>query len=212
MDSKRILVIGATGGTGQRVVAQALKAGHRLTALVRNPQGLAVTSDRLRVLTGDVVRDDAVLEEAVRGQDVVISTLGVGKSFKPGGLIARSAPRIVNAMESQGVRRLMFVSAFGVGGTYRDVPFVPRLFIRLLLKDIYHDKNAGEEAIRRSGLDWTIVYPTGLTDAPGNGRYRVGERLALRGFPRIPRADVATFIVQDIDSAAYLRKGVLISA
>ena len=212
MDSKRILVLGAAGGTGRHVVTQALTAGHRLTALVRNPQALAATSDRLRVLTGDVVRDDAVLDEAVRGQDVVISTLGVGKSFKPDGLIATSAPRIVNAMKRHGVRRLVFVSAFGVGDTYRDVPFVPRLFMRTLLADIYRDKKIGEEAVRRSGLEWTLVYPTGLTDAPGSGRFRAGERLELRGFPRIPRADVATFIVQEVDSAAYLRKGVLISA
>jgi putative NADH-flavin reductase len=208
----RVLVLGATGETGQHVVADALQKGHFVTALVRDARRIAVVSDRLRVVQGDVVTDDAALGEAVRGQDVVISTLGVGKSFKPQGLIAKSAPRIVSAMKAESVRRLIFVSAFGVGDTVRDVPFVPRVFIRLLLADIYRDKEAGEDAIRSSGLDWTIVYPTVLTDGPPVGEYRVGERLALRGFPRISRRDVAAFLVQQIEATSYLRKGVLITS
>lgn len=212
MGAMRVLVLGATGGTGQHVVADALQKGHFVTALVRDPRRIAVASDRLRVLQGDVVTDDAALSEAVRGQDVVISTLGRAKSFKPQGLIAKSAPRIVSAMKAQSVRRLIFLSAFGVGDTVRDAPLLPRLFIRLLLKDIYRDKEAGEDAILSSGLDWTLVYPTGLTDGPPAGEYRVGERLALRGLPRISRQDVAAFLVQQIDATSYVRKGVLITS
>lgn len=212
MGSKKVVVIGATGPLGRQVVAQALERGHELTAFIRNPESLSVASERLRVVKGDVTRDDAALRDAVRGQDAVISTLGVGKSFKSGGLIAGGVPRILSAMKEEGISRLIFVSAFGVGETYRDVPLIPRVFIRLLLSDIYRDKLAGEELIRRSGLDWTIVYPSGLTDAPASGAYRVGERLALHGFPRISRGDVAAFLVQQIEDTAHLKKGVLISA
>jgi putative NADH-flavin reductase len=208
----KVLVIGATGPLGRQVLTQALEKGHVLTAFVRNPDSLSAASERLRVVKGDVTRDDAALRDAMAGQDAVISTLGVGKSFKPGGLIAEGVPRILSAMEEKGVSRLIFVSAFGVGETYRDVPLIPRVFIRLLLRDIYRDKVAGEELIRRSGLDWTIVYPSGLTDAPASGAYRVGERLALRGLPTISRSDVAAFLVKQIEDPTHLKKGVLISA
>jgi hypothetical protein len=117
----------------------------------------------------------------MQGQDVVVSTLGAGRSFSSAGLIARSVPRIVREMMAHGVRRLVFTSAFGVGETYRDVPVVPRILIRLLLGDIYRDKLAGEEQLRGSTLDWTLVCPTGLVDEPVTGRYHVGERLMLRG-------------------------------
>jgi putative NADH-flavin reductase len=211
MISRKVLVLGATGGTGHQVVTQALQQGHTVTALVRDPGRLSVASDRLRVLTGSVTEDGS-LPTAVRGQDVVISALGVGKSFKSNGLIAASVPRIVRAMKAEGVRRLVFTSAFGVGETFRDVPLVPRLFIRTLLRDVYRDKNAGESQLVDSGLDWTLVYPTGLADRAATGRYRVGERLALRGFPSIPRGDVAAFLLAQIDDTTYLRKRVLITS
>jgi len=133
---KKILVLGATGGTGQQVVSQALQQGHDVTVLVRTRQRLTITDDRLRVLTGSVTDDSQALAEAVRDQTAVISVLGVGRSFKSGGLIAQSMPRIVRAMEDQGIRRLIFTSAFGVGDTRRDVPLGPRIFMRLLLRDV----------------------------------------------------------------------------
>ncbi len=212
MAPSRVLVLGATGPTGQHVVAQALRQGHLVTAFVRNPRGLTVGSDRLRVITGQVGDDDPILASAMRDHDVVISTLGVGKSFTSGGLIAHSMPRIIRAMESAGVRRLVFMSAFGVGETLRDVPWLPRLFIRTLLRDIYRDKASGEETLRDSTLDWTLVYPTGLVDRPATGQYRVGVRLSLRGFPTIARADVAAFLLTQVADTTYVHKGVLVSA
>lgn len=212
MVSRNVLVLGATGGTGQQLVTQALQQGHRVTALVREPPQLSLASDRLRVLGGSVTDDGSALATAMRGQDVVISALGVGKSFKSGGLIAESVPRIVRAMKDEGIRRIIFTSAFGVGETHRDVPLVPRLFIRLLLQDVYRDKAAGEAQLIESELDWTLVYPSGLVDGAASGRYRAGERLPLRGFPRIARADVAAFLLTQIDDATYVRKRVLISS
>jgi putative NADH-flavin reductase len=212
MISRKLLVLGATGGTGRQVVTQALERGHAVTALLRDPSRLSIASDRLRVLEGNVTDDDGALADAVRGQDAVISTLGVGKSFQSRGLIATSAPRIVRAMQDEGVRRLIFTSAFGVGETRRDVPLLPRLFMRLLLQDVYRDKEAGEAGLVASGLDWTLVYPTGLADGTATGRWRAGEHLALRGFPHIARADVAAFLIAQLDDTTYLRKRVLVSS
>ena len=206
----RLLVLGATGGTGQQVVSQALEGGHDVTVLVRNPQRLSTIHDRLQVLTGNVV-DERALTDAMRAQNVVISTMGVGKSLKSSGLIARSMPAIVTAMKRHGIRRLIFTSAYGVGATRRDVPLLPRMLIRLLLRDLYADKEAGEDYLHRSDLDWTLIYPVTLTNGPITGRYRVGERLELHGLPTVSRADVAHFLVTQIGDSAYSRKGVLIS-
>jgi putative NADH-flavin reductase len=215
MATKRILVLGATGGTGQHVVSQGLQQGHSVTVLVRHPERLRLESDRLRVLVGSVTDDSHALHAAARDQDVVISALGVGSSLKSGGLIARSVPAIVRAMQTAGVRRLIFTSAYGVGETYRDLPLVPRMAIRTLLKDLYADKQVGEDELRRLGSDieWTLVYPVTLTNGPRTGHYRAGERLTLHGLPRISRADVADFILSQMDDdRSFLRKGVLVSS
>jgi len=209
--SKRILVLGATGGTGRQVVEQAIAAGMDVTAVVRNPAKLSTVAQSVRTLTGDLLRNASVLTAAVAHQDAVISTLGVGHSFKSAGLIRTIAPAIVGALQQQGVSRLVFTSAFGVGATRQDTPLLPRLFIATLLREIYADKEAGEEAIRNSPLDWTIVYPVGLTDGPKTGTYRVGERLSLSGFPRISRADVADFLLKQVDDGRFVRKGVLVA-
>ena len=211
MASKRILVLGATGGTGRQVVEQAVAAGIDVTVIVRDPAKLSSPVQSIRVLTGDLLHNTAVLTAAVAGQDAVISTLGVGQSFKPGGLIRTTAPAVVAALQQQGVRRLVFTSAFGVGATRQDTPLLPRLFMATLLRRIHADKEAGEEAILNSPLDWTIVYPVGLTDGPKTGKYRAGERLSLSGFPRISRADVADFLLRQVDDPEFVRKGVLVA-
>jgi putative NADH-flavin reductase len=206
-----ILVLGATGGTGREVVSQALAAGHNVTALVRDLRRVQVVSDRLQVVQGDVTGEGPTLSDVVLGQDAVISVLGVGRSFTPNGLIAQSAPRVVSAMEKHGVHRLIHTSAFGVGPTLGDCPLVPRLFFHTLLRRVYHDKALGDESVLNSRLEWTIVYPAGLTDGPKTGHYRSGEHLALHGFPNVSRADVADFLLSQLTDRTYVRKGVLVA-
>jgi putative NADH-flavin reductase len=115
-------------------------------------------------------------------------------------------------MQSGGVRRLIVVSAFGVGETLRDAPLLPRIVMRLLLRDLFADKEAGEKVVRQSALDWTLLYPVTLTNGPRTGRYKSGERLSLHGFPRISRADVADFALAQVDDRTYVRKVVLLSS
>lgn len=211
MTGRKVLVLGATGGTGQEVVAQALQLGHEVTAFARRPQQLARQSDRLRLVPGDVTADNGALVEAVQGQDVVISALGVGLSFRSRRLMTRGIPRIVREMERHAVTRLIFTSAYGVGETWQVVPPLPRIFVRTLLRDLYADKERGEKTLRQSRLEWTLVYPVALTKGQRTGHYRVGERLALRGIPKISRADLAEFLLTQVEDRRYLRKGVLIS-
>jgi putative NADH-flavin reductase len=206
-----ILVFGATGPTGHEVVMQALSRGHAVTAFVRNPQTLSISDERLRVVTGDTTRDEPKIAEAVRGQDAVVSALGRRSTFSSDHLIERSMRAIVPAMERAGVRRLILMSAFGVGESRRDAPLIPRIMYRVLLRDIFADKQAGEEHLRRSSLEWTIVYPVLLTDGPLTGSYRVGERLELHGLPKISRADVAHFILTEMENGAFVRKVAVVS-
>jgi putative NADH-flavin reductase len=183
-----------------------------VTVLVRNPEKLPATKRAARVVTGDICTDSPAVRSAFAGQDAVISAIGVGKSFKPEGLIARAAPVIVAAMREHGVRRLVFVSAFGIGSTWQDTPLLPRLFMKTMLRDIYADKTAGEQVIRDSKLEWTIVYPTGLTDGARTDKVRVGERLSLRGFPTVARADVAATLLRQLEDRSFVGKGILVAS
>lgn len=197
----RLLVLGATGGTGQQVVIQALAAGHRVTALTRQPGKLTINDSRLSVREGGLVDADA-LAVSMHDHDAVISAIGRGKTFKSEHLIERTVPVILTAMQNAGVRRLLFVSAVGVGATFHDSPFVAKLFFRTLLRDIYADKAIGDDMIRHSGLDWTIVQPGVLDDGPLTHQYRSAERLPMSGMPKISRADVAHFILDRINDTS----------
>ena len=204
----KLLVFGASGPTGSHLVSQALEQGHEITALVRNPASLA--AGKIKVIAGDA-QDPAAVAEAVRGQDAVLSALGRRKAFSSANLMVNSMRAIVPAMESHRVRRLILMSSFGVGGSAREAPLLPRLFFRTLLRDIFADKQAAEEVVRRSALEWTIVYPVLLTDGPRTGNYRVGEHLALSGFPKISRADVADFMLKELYDAEYLKRIAVVS-
>ena len=194
----KVVVFGATGGTGREIVRQAREQGHAVTEFTRATHG-------------DVTADRDAVAAAIRGQDAVISALGRGNSFRSEQLMSRSMDIILPAMQREGVRRLIVTSAFGVGDQHHYAPFLAKLFFRLALRHIYADKAIADDFVRRSGLDWTIVSPTKLTDGPRTGNYRAGEHLELRGMPKISRADTADFIVKQLTDTAWLRKTVIVS-
>ena len=208
----KLLILGATGGTGRSASKEAKALGHDVTVFVRDRSKLSAEEQAgTRVVTGTLPADEPALVEAMRGQDAVISALGRGLSFKPEDLMKRSVPVILRAMGQAGVRRLIFTSAFGIGETWRDTPLVGRLFARTLLRGIYADKSLGEALIRLSDLDWTIVHPTMLTDGPRKGTWRSGERLPLSGLPKISRGDAGAFLVSQLNDSSYIRRTVLVS-
>lgn len=207
----KLLILGATGGTGRHIVSQALERGHDVAMLVRDRSTAPAAGPRLRVFDGDA-QNSAALFDAMRDQDAVMSAIGRGQSFKSEHLIERTVPGIVSAMQSGGVKRLMFLSALGVGDTYRDSPIVAKLFFSTLLRGIYADKLIGDQRIRSSGLDWTIVQPVVLTNGPLTKSYRYGEHLPLAGMPKVSRADVAHFMLDHIDDPATIGKTLIVSA
>jgi putative NADH-flavin reductase len=210
MSRRRVLVLGATGGTGRALVVQA-PAGYEVTVLVRDSARLPSGIDVTRVVTADLVAQPDRLRDALCGQDAVVSALGVGQRLRPHGLMAQVAPLLVKSMLEVGVRRLVFTSAFGVGATRPDLPLLPRFLTATLLRRIYTDKEEGEKAIIESDLDWTLVCPVGLSNGVRTGRYRVGPHLRLRGFPRISRADVADCLWRQVQQTNHLRQRVLVA-
>jgi putative NADH-flavin reductase len=208
----KLLILGATGGTGRSALKEAKALGHDTTVFVRDRSKLSAEEQAgTRVTIGTLPQDEPALAEAMRGQHAVISALGRGLSFKPEDLMKRSVPVILRTMGQAGVRRLIFTSAFGIGETWRDTPWMPRLFARTLLRGIYADKTLGEALIRQSDLDWTIVHPTMLTDGARTGTWRSGERLPLSGLPKISRGDAGAFLVSQLNDSSFIRRTVLVS-
>ncbi|QQO77130.1 NAD(P)H-binding protein [Actinomyces sp. HMT897] len=206
----KILILGATGPTGRHVLANALKAGDTVSVLARHPEALADVEDRVTVFQGDATLADDVAR-AAEGQDVVIVTLGRGRSLKPEGLFTGAATAVVEAMQRTDVKRLVWLSAYGVGETIRTASLLQRLAYRTLVRRIYADKAASERILRASGLEWTIVYPTVLTNNPARGTYRVAESMKMRGMPRISRADVGAFIHKAAHDSAWIRRDAVIT-
>jgi len=205
-----LLILGATGPTGRHVLELALKAGHTITVLARRPEALDDVKDRITVIAGDATHRDDVAK-AIRGRDAVISALGTSKSLRANGLFTRAAEAVVQAARQHGVTRLVWLSSFGVGDTFRDASLLQKVMYRTLLRDIYRDKEAAETILRESGLDWTIVYPTGLTNGPAKGAYRAEARIAMKGFPTISRADVADFLLRAVRDDGWLRRHAVIT-
>ena len=207
----KLLILGATGGTGRQLLEQGLAAGHEITVLARDRAKVTAQHARLKVLEGDAT-DAAAVGGAMTGQDAVLAALGRGRTFRPERLMERAVPVLLAAMRANNVRRLVFLSAFGVGETIRDVPLFSRLFAATLLRGIYADKLIGDNLIRQSGLDWTIMHPSQLTDGPLTRRYRCGERLPLSGMPKISRADTAHSMLERLTDSASIGKTLLVSS
>jgi uncharacterized protein YbjT (DUF2867 family) len=183
-----LVVLGATGGTGRLVVEQALAAGHTVTALVRSPEKLGTSQPNLRVISGSATDPESVAR-ALESADAVISTLGGG-----GSVIADSTAAIVAAARQTGVRRVVVLSSWLVERD-RMSPVI-RLATGIAMKGLIKDKSAGEQLLRQSDLDWTIVYASMLGDGPATGSTVLSERVNWSMSQKISRADVATRLVQ----------------
>ncbi|BEP12148.1 NAD(P)H-binding protein [Acidothermaceae bacterium B102] len=203
----QITILGATGKTGTALVTQALAAGHRVTALVRTPDTLTIADPAMTVVTGDArVTDDVA--KALAGADAVISTLGSMKSKDE--LLARATKAIVGAAQDAGVRRVVVLSSFLAAPTYK-ANLLGKL-VGGMLKGMVADKAAGEATLTRSGLDWTIVYATGLDKAKPGIPVRVlspTETVSMSN--GIARADVATFLLAEVTGAGHPRATVVIT-
>jgi uncharacterized protein YbjT (DUF2867 family) len=205
----RILVIGATGGTGRHAVRLLLERGHAVTAWVRNPSAVGATSDRLRVLPGEA-RDAASLEQAVEGQDAVLVAFGA-RSLKKDDVQEVFMRNLIAAMKKHGVRRLVNLSAWGLNNdrAVTSSLFFEYFFRPVVLRHVWADKGRAEAHLTASDLDYVNVQPGRLLDSPARGGVRAS--LDGRGLrPSMTREDLAAFMVDQLDSDQWLRQSVIV--
>jgi len=200
-----ILVLGAAGKTGREVVAQSLAAGHTVTAFVRHPDRLG--PNQAKVAVGDARRVDD-LRNALRGQDAVISTLGSGMSSNSK-LIESSTEALLAAMPSAGVRRLVMLSSFAASPTYRAKGIMK--LASVAMKGMVEDKSAGEELLKHSDIDWTIVYATRLTEGPRNGGHHTVDG-TLTDVGSISRAELADALISTVSDATSVRHSLVVTS
>ncbi|HZX63352.1 MAG TPA: SDR family oxidoreductase [Bacteroidales bacterium] len=194
----KIAIFGASGRTGILTVYQALNKGHLVTAFARKPSSVTIQHKNLQVVQGDILEYDKV-KQAVEGQDVIISALGV-ESRKPTTVLSEGTRNILRAMEECKVSRFICMSSAGILGNDAGILF-GKIIMPLFLKQIFIDKVRQMKIIQETNLDWVIVRPTGLTDAPKTGKYKI-----TMGPPvsrRIPRADVADFMLKLMTDKQY---------
>jgi putative NADH-flavin reductase len=198
----RLVIFGASGGTGRMLVERALAADHRVTAVVRDPARLPLRHDRLSTVQADVM-DTGAVADAIAGSDAVLSALGASSRTSPP-LCRPAVANMVRAMRHGGPARLIVVSAAPVQRDGRGERLLYRAaakpVLRAVFRRTYADLAAMEREVRASGLDWTVFRPPQLTDAPATGRYRTALDASVPGGYRISRADLAAEMIRSIEA------------
>lgn len=201
-----ILVIGANGGIGRKAVEEALAAGYRVTALLRTPSKLGLSHPRLEIAAGDI-RQPETFEKYLDGHDAVISAIGE-KNREPTTLYSEGARNLLNMMKRKGIKRAFFISAQAIEISPAQ-PFWARLVTKYIVQKLfgngYADQRIMEKLVKQSDIDWTIMRPPRLTDGPATGRYRFAINKFLKNCFKISRADVAHFMLVNLQNQEIYR-------
>ena len=207
MNQYTILLIGATGATGQEILPRLLAAGHRVTALVRRPEAVTIQNDLLTVLPGNL-RDPAVFDRAVQGHDAVISAFGP-RSLKQDDIQEVLMRNLVAAMTKHGVQRLVNLSAWGSDDTIRPHGLLQLIIQKILLRHVFADKSRGEQILFASNLDYVNVCPGRLLNQPARGGIKVSvDGVGIK--PSMTRADLAQWMVEQLTSDTWVRQAPII--
>jgi len=210
MKPTHIALFGPTGGTGRAVIQQALERGHQITALIRTPEKLEIRHERLQLIQGDVMHLEEV-RKTVRGTDAVLCCLGTRAADKRM-VRAEGTRQIIEAMETEGVKRLICQTSLGYGDTAQSMPwYMTYIIIPYILKNAFKDHALQEDLIEASNLDWTIARPGSLNNRKLTKQYRHGFPPETRTKLSISRADVAHFMLDQIESDEYLKQKVGLS-
>ena len=210
MMKKKIIVFGATGGTGQELVKQALANNHEVTAFVRSPEKMKVENDNLTIVKGDVLNYPQVYS-AIKNQDIVFCNLGMPASDKST-LRANGTSNIVKAMKENKVKRLICQTSLGFGDSKEVLPWhMKYIIVPFILKNAFKDHELQEEVIEKSKLEWTIVRPGNMTNGKLTGEYKHGFEPTEKIKLKVSRNDVSHFMLEQIENNQYLHKKVGIS-
>ncbi|MFO1317189.1 MAG: NAD(P)-binding oxidoreductase [Burkholderiales bacterium] len=200
-----VLVMGGTRGLGRAVVVAAHGAGHVLTAMARNAGGFASPVTGVRMVVGDA-GDAADVERAMAGQHAVVWAVAAPPGRRDAHVLSRGTALVLAAMARHGVRRLVCVTCAGEGAAARRGLVAP-LFSRALAEDTRRQ----EAAVRASAAEWIVVRPAALKRGAATGLYRVLTEPTPGPHKRIARADVAEFIVANLDAPDFVRATVLLA-
>lgn len=205
MEKKKITIFGATGGTGLQLVELALEKGFEVTAFVRNPEKIGIIHSNLNIFQGDVL-DPKSVSDAIKGQDAVLSALGAPPRNKQK-IRSEGTKNIIKAMQENGVKRFICMTTIGVGDSKPLLPFhFKYILVPFFLKGAFADTEVQERYIFESDLDWTIVRPGALTDKEKTGTYKHGFPNTEKIKAKVSRADVAEFMLKQLEDEKYLRK------
>ncbi|MEW6339588.1 MAG: NAD(P)H-binding protein [Pseudomonadota bacterium] len=208
----RILIVGASKGTGALAVKAALERGHEVTAFARSPERLELNHPKLTKVRGDFHNSEDI-ERAVPGHDAVILTASPGSlagSKKDPTFFSRGTRLVIRAMQASRVRRLIVLSGIGVGETRKLSGWIAEKFVfGMLLKVPYADLEQREQDTRESGLEWVIARPGMLTNGPATKNYVRQQGLERVSWSwSISRADLAEFLVEAAEVDTWVGRGV----
>jgi putative NADH-flavin reductase len=209
-----LALFGASGRTGQLLTERALAQGHTLSALVRNPDAYPFAK-RVTVIQGDAFTPAAIIQTLV-GADAVLSALGA-RSLGKEDVLERAVPLIVRAMDEARLRRIVVLGSAGaLDSALNKQPgyrrwLVENVVYKTMLKWPVASQRAQIQALEASDLDWTMVMPPMLTNGAARGSYRVDGDALPRNGSRISRADVADFMLQQLTTSSWSKKGVYIT-
>lgn len=202
----KIVVFGATGDTGVPLVKQLLLEGHEVTAIVRKPEKLGLSGERLEIVKGDVL-NPSTIEGQLRGKDAVLSVLG-GNHRQPTTVYSEGIENIIKEMVRSGVSRLVCLSAETLKSK-EEFSFTERILVKVLWKiffNLYSDMKRMEEKIYQSTVDWTIIRPPYLTNGAPKGKYRISlDKPVPKGKGRITRADLALSMIHQLKNSDSIR-------
>ncbi|WP_417309415.1 NAD(P)-dependent oxidoreductase [Devosia sp.] len=206
-----VIVFGATGSVGRLAVETMLEAGHEVTAFARRPETLALRHANLRLLAGDAADRDAVVA-AMAGQDAAVVTLGAGMDRKSR-IRSVGTLNVIAAMQQRGVPRLIVQSTLGAHDSWGNLNFFwKRVMFGALLRPVFRDHELQEQLVRASGLDWTIVRPSALSDQTPEGALIEDVPATRRGLGlTISREEVAGFLTRQLGDMHYLGRAVGLS-
>jgi putative NADH-flavin reductase len=207
----KLVIFGANGRTGKLLVEQALAASHAVTAFARMPWRLGIAHAGLTIVQWDP-QDAAAIAEAVAGSDAVLSVMGPTRNV-PDLAVSQGMERVIAAMKVHAVRRLIVSAGAGVSDPSDMRALLHKVSGAIALlraRHVYADMKRVVELVRASGLEWTIVRVPRLTDQPRQGRLRIGYVGRDMG-TTLARADLAAFLLKQLDDQTYLRKAPMIS-
>lgn len=215
---ERVLVVGATGGSGRATIDALLEAGHEVTAFSRRTESLEARPG-LRRISGDATKQ-ADVDAAVQGQDAVVITLGIsenplrvrllGSRGTPMDVRSTGTRRVIEAMKRHGVKRLVVLSSYGAGATRRGLRLRDRVLFRLLIQPQMQDTEAQEQLVQASDREWVIAQPVYLTDTDTREQPFLSHDGATRAW-KVSRRQVGAFLADAVRVPEHVGRNVAVS-